>query len=93
MDKEYAKACSACESTRKPVHCPDCLNGPILKDKRLHLQQLQAQKTALLEQLVPQLSLRVSGEPDKPPMAAATLAVAFCAVIHQLHNICPTQLD
>lgn len=65
MDKEYAKACSACESTRKPVHCPDCLNGPILKEKRLHLQQLKAQKTALLEQLVPQLSLRVSGEPDR----------------------------
>lgn len=80
MDKEYAKACSACESTRKPVHCPDCLNGPILKEKRLQLQQLQAQKGALLEQLVPQLALRVSVRIGGPSVAAGMLAVALGAL-------------
>lgn len=88
MDKDYAKACSACESTRKPVHCPDCLNGPILKEKRLHLQQLQAQKAALLEQLVPQLALRVSNKLGKLSMAAEALTVPC----HPLHDISPLRL-
>ncbi len=59
MEKEYKQACSVCETSRKPVHCPDCLNGPLLGEKRIQLQQLQQRSQALLDQLTPQLALRV----------------------------------
>ncbi|KAK9828173.1 hypothetical protein WJX74_001693 [Apatococcus lobatus] len=88
MDREYRKACSACESYRKPVHCPDCLNGPILKDKRLLLQQLQVQKNALLEQLVPHLASREQSQRQQglhEEQLASLRAASIQAVAAQDH--------